>query len=340
MVLIHQRVPPAQGDHPQNWRATANTTTGQADVIFLKPRVRRSRSRGQFDKSPYGQSEISSTSCLSACWRLWCSRCYRCTVSLGLLSAVRCPLVCYSALVVVFTYGPPHRAYPGSKHGRRATSLWLWSFRSSRTRWLGLCVVQGSARPEPVDRLLNSSSAHMSKEESTRSMFLGDMARTDKPFDGNAVVVGPICLRLKRSVPRAILLWCTRRTTMSCCQGTNMSQGDRRARREGAYNPIHRGRRFGMDSNLMFYLSCLEGLVGASTGWSPHRGGLSCGAQLFSWCPAVLLLRIGSGTNDYTSVRAIGVVSCEFERYANFTHLFCHAVVNAVASAFTRICHL
>ena len=56
------------------------------------------------------------------------------------------------------------------------TFRWWWSFRTSRIWRLGLCVVQGSARPEPVDRLLNSSSAHMSKEESTRSMFLVDTA--------------------------------------------------------------------------------------------------------------------------------------------------------------------
>ena len=35
----------------------------------------------------------------------------------------------------------------------------------------------------------------------------------------------------------------------------------------------------------------------------------------------------------------MGVVSCEFERYANFTHIFFHAVVSAVVSAFTRTCH-
>ena len=66
--------------------------------LFFKPRVRRSRSRGQFDKSPCGQSEISSTSCPSACWRLWYKRCYHSTVSLGMLSAVRCPWVSYFSL--------------------------------------------------------------------------------------------------------------------------------------------------------------------------------------------------------------------------------------------------
>ena len=61
-----------------------NPTTGQAVVILKKPRVRRSRSRGQFDKPLYGQSEISSTSCPSACWRLWS----------GDVITVRFPLVC------------------------------------------------------------------------------------------------------------------------------------------------------------------------------------------------------------------------------------------------------
>ena len=28
MVLIHQRAPPAKGDHPQNWRATDPSTSG------------------------------------------------------------------------------------------------------------------------------------------------------------------------------------------------------------------------------------------------------------------------------------------------------------------------
>ena len=101
MVLIHQRAPPAKGDHPQNWRATDPSTSGHqphnwsSRRFFFKPRVRRSRSRGQTDKSHYGQSDISSTSCPSTCWRLWYRRCYHSTVSICLLSAVRCPLVSY-----------------------------------------------------------------------------------------------------------------------------------------------------------------------------------------------------------------------------------------------------
>ena len=60
---------------PRNWSSR---------LYFCKPRVRRSRSRGQFDKSLCGQSEISSTSSPSACWRLWS----------GDVITVRFPLVC------------------------------------------------------------------------------------------------------------------------------------------------------------------------------------------------------------------------------------------------------
>ena len=141
------------GDCPKHQRAPAPQLVKPS--LLFKPRVRRSRSRGQFEKLPHGQSEISSTSCPSACWRLWYRRWYHSMVSLRMLSAVRFPWVCCS-------------------DGGVSGPLGTWR--------LGLCVVQGSARPEPVDRLLNSSSAFVSEEESTR---------TEKPFHGTPLLLAP-----------------------------------------------------------------------------------------------------------------------------------------------------
>ena len=55
---------------------------------------------------------------------------------------------------------------------------------------LGLCVVQGAARPEPDDCPRCSSTAYRSKEESLKGLFLGDTARTDSPF-GNLWLMAP-----------------------------------------------------------------------------------------------------------------------------------------------------
>ena len=203
MVLIHQRAPPAKGDHPQNWRATDPRHQRAPTPQLVKPSL--------FLNLEFGGHvpEVSSTS------RTLASRRSLPRVVLWLVGgcgtadviAVRFPLVSCPQYGVFW-----HAILLLSSSSRMVllivrNVLWWWSFRTSRIWRLGLCVVQGSARPKPVDHLLNSSSAHMSKEESTRSMFLVDTARTDKPFDGNAVFVGSKCLRLKRSVPPAILLW-------------------------------------------------------------------------------------------------------------------------------------
>ena len=148
MVLIHhqQRATiPKTGGRLTQAPAGTNPTTGQA-VVISKPRVRRSRSRGQFDKLPYGQSEISSTSCPSACWRLWYRRCYRSTVSLGMLSAVRFPLVSYCSLCVLVVYFHVSSSSPcvsRLERWKRSNVLVVVEFQVLSE--LGLCVVHGAA---------------------------------------------------------------------------------------------------------------------------------------------------------------------------------------------------
>ena len=91
--------PKLSGDCPKDQRAPRRGLSRQR--IFFKPRVRRSRSRGQFDRSPCGQSEIISTSSLSACWRLWYTRCYHSTVSYGVLSY---PIFLSASWWCIFTF--------------------------------------------------------------------------------------------------------------------------------------------------------------------------------------------------------------------------------------------
>ena len=124
--------------------AGTNPRTEQAADIF-KPRVQRSPSRSQFDRSPCGQSEIISTSSPSACWFA-----VRSTVSLVLLfcSCRRCLHVWSSSTCVTFG--------------------WWWGFRSSRSSvsmWfmvlpgLSRRIVFGVAPPLMVDgRVLEGSS--------------------------------------------------------------------------------------------------------------------------------------------------------------------------------------
>ena len=180
---------PAKGDHSQNWRATDPSTSGHQPhnwssrrYYFLKPRVRRSRSRGQFDKSHCGQSEISSTSCPSACWRLWYRRCYHSTVSLCLLSAVRFPLVFYFPCVLVVYFHVSSSSSCGSRlEGWKRSSV-LVVVESQDLSELGLCVVHGAASPDPEDGLRYDATPYNSKEESSKGLFQGDTASTDWPF--------------------------------------------------------------------------------------------------------------------------------------------------------------
>ena len=138
--------------HPSEWATTpktggrlsqapagTNPTTGQSVVIFLTSSS--AVTRGQFDKSPFGQSEISPTSCLSACWRLWYRRCYRSTVSLGMLSAVRFPLVSYFSLCVLVVYFHVSSSSPCvSRLERWKKSYVLVVVEFQLLSELGLCV--------------------------------------------------------------------------------------------------------------------------------------------------------------------------------------------------------
>ena len=202
MVLFHQRASPAKGDHPKNWRATDPSTSGHqphnwsSRRYFLKPRVRRSRSRGQLDKSPFGQSEISSTSSSSARWRLWYRRCYRSTVFpwYALRSAVSFGILFF--FLSASWWCTCHVSSSSScvsllEKWKRSNVLVVVEFQDLSE--LGLCVVQGAARPEPEDCLRCSSAAYRSKEESSKGLFLGDTARTDWHF-GNLRLMAPDAL--------------------------------------------------------------------------------------------------------------------------------------------------
>ena len=140
MVLIHQRAPPAKGDHPQNWRATDPSTSGYQPHNWS--------SRRYFLNIEFGGHalEVSSTSRTMASRRSVPRVTLRPVGGCGTGDAitVRFPFVCcpqYGVLWYfffsaswwcIFTFRPPRRAGPSSKDGKGATSLWCWSLRTSR----------------------------------------------------------------------------------------------------------------------------------------------------------------------------------------------------------------
>ena len=170
MVLIHQRAPPAKGDHPQNWRATDPSTSGQQPhnwssrrfFFFLKknlefgghvPEVsstsRSVASRRSVPRAPLRSVGGCGQAMLSQYGFPWYA--VRSTVSSGILFSL-------CVLVVYFHVSSSSSCVSRLERWKRSNVLVVVEFQDLSE--LGLCVVHGAARPEPDHCLRCSSTAY------------------------------------------------------------------------------------------------------------------------------------------------------------------------------------